>query len=100
MVQETPSLFTDQSQTHQNAVNEHFPPSGLHLPAPVVLAQRAGDAGGGVAKWGEAGHWGGKATRFGIRLPFCLSRLKEIDSLPTFCRVFLKMHQQAAELTA
>lgn len=100
VVQETPSLFTDQSQTHQNAVNEHFPPSGLHLPAPVVLAQRAGDAGGGVAKWGEAGHWGGKATRFGIRLSFCLSRLKEIDSLPTFCRVFLKMHQQAAELTA
>lgn len=47
MVQETPSLFTDQSQTHQNAVNEHFPPSGLHLPAPVVLAQRARDAGGG-----------------------------------------------------
>lgn len=44
---ETPSLFTDQSQTHQNAVNEHFPPSGLHLPAPVVLALRAGDAGGG-----------------------------------------------------
>lgn len=47
MVRETPSLFTDQSQTHQNAVNEHFPPSGLHLPAPVVLAQGAGDAGGG-----------------------------------------------------
>lgn len=53
MVQETPSLFTDQSQTHQNAVNEHFPPSGLHLPAPVVLAQRARDARGrGGSKMG------------------------------------------------
>lgn len=92
--QETPLLFTDQSQTHQNAVNEHFPPSGLHLPAPVVSAQRAGDA----AEWGEAGHWGGKAVRVGIRLSFRLSRLNEIDSLrgcffffpSPFCRVFLK----------
>lgn len=81
MVQETPSLFTDQSQTHQNAVNEHFPPSGLHLPAPVVLAQRAGDAGGGRRNGGEAGHPGGKAVRVGIRLSLCLSRLNEIDSL-------------------
>ncbi len=93
-------MFTDQSQTHQNAVNEHFPPSGLHLPAPVVLAQRAGDAGGGWQSRGEAGHWGGKAARVGIRFSFCLLRLNEIDllsSFPPFCHVFLKMHQRTAE---
>lgn len=37
--------------------------------------------GRGVAEWGEAGHWGGKAVRVGIRLSFCLSRLNEIDLL-------------------
>lgn len=35
---------------------------------------------GGVAEWGEAGHWGGKAARVGISLSFCLSRLNETDS--------------------
>lgn len=32
-----------------------------------------------MAEWGEAGHWGGKAVGVGIRLSFCLWRLKEID---------------------
>lgn len=54
---------------------------------------------GGVAECGEAGHWGGKAVRVGIRLSFCLSRLNEIDLLRgfSFCRVFLKTHQRTAE---
>lgn len=55
--------------------------------------------GGGVAECGEAGHWGGKAVRVGIRLSFCLSRLNEIDLLRcfSFCRVFLRTHQRTAE---
>lgn len=35
----------------------------------------------GVAEWGKAGYWGGKAVRVGIRLSFCLSRLNKIDLL-------------------
>ncbi len=34
-----------------------------------------------MAERGEAGHWGGKAVRVGIRLSLCLLRLNEIDSL-------------------
>lgn len=39
------------------------------------------EGGRGSAECEEAGHWGGKAVRVGIRLSFCLSRLNEIDSL-------------------
>lgn len=105
MVQETPSLFTDQSQTHQNAVNEHFPPSGLHLPAPVVLAQRARDAREG------GGQQNGESLSIGVeRQPGlglgCLSvenkRNRFIVGGAFFqgflVRIFLKMHQQAAAL--
>lgn len=35
----------------------------------------------GVAEWGEAGYWGGKAVSTGIRLSFCVLRLNEIDLL-------------------
>lgn len=72
MVQGTPSLLTDQSQAHQNAVNENFPPSGLHLCAPVVSARRTGEERKGRENGGEAGHRGGKAVGVGIRLSLCL----------------------------
>lgn len=63
-----------------------FHPVVCILPAPVVLARRAahGDWGwGGRQQAGATGHWGGKATSVGIRLPFRLTRLKETDSLWT-----------------
>lgn len=32
---------------------------------------RGGAGEGGFAEWGESEHWGGKATRVGIRLSVC-----------------------------
>lgn len=52
-----------------------------------------------MAEWREAGHWAGKATRVGIKLFVCLSRLNEIDSLSSFCPVFLKICQHTTDLT-
>lgn len=52
-----------------------------------------------MAEWREAGHWAGKATRAGIKLFVCLSRLNEIDSLSSFCPVFLKICQHTTDLT-
>lgn len=54
VVQEPPSLFTDQSQTHQNAVNEHFPPGGLHFACTCGFSpggQWLRIGGGGISKW-------------------------------------------------
>lgn len=90
VVQEPPSLFTDQSQTHQNAVNEHFPPSGLHFACTCGFSPGGQwlRIGGEAQQVGATGHWGGKATSVWIRPHFLLTRFKEASS-PWTPRVFL-----------
>lgn len=50
-----------------------------------------------MAEWGEAGHWGGKAARVGIRLSFCLQRLNEIDFIVEFPPVLSCFLQNASQ---
>lgn len=79
MFEDTSSLFTDQWQTHQTAVSKHFPPSGLHLPLPVLIAQGAEDAGELVGELQMPGHWGRKSVRVWIRAFFVVKENKRIN---------------------
>lgn len=77
--EDTSSLFTDQWQTHQTAVSKHFPPSGLHLPLPMLIAQGAEDAGELVGELQMPGHWGRKSVRVWIRAFFVVKENKRIN---------------------